>query len=96
MSARESPMPTLALLSTLLGALIGIRFRVFVLILAILFAVIVILAYGMAFATSVSYILIAIAVASSCLQIGYMFSLLARYGATLAREGRPGDAPTVR
>jgi hypothetical protein len=89
-------MPTLALLSTLLGALIGIRFRVFVLIPAILFAVIVILAYGMAFATGVSYILIAIAVASICLQIGYMSSLLARYVATLAREGRPGDAPTVR
>jgi hypothetical protein len=89
-------MSTLALFSTLLGAVIGMRFKVFVLILAILFAVIVTLAYGTAFATSGSRILIAIAVASSCLQIGYMFSLLARYGATLAREGRPGDAPTVR
>ena len=89
-------MSTLALLSILLGALIGMRFKVLVLIPTIAFALIVILAYSMAFATGASRILVAIAVASSCIQIGYMFSILARYGATLAREGRPGDAPTVR
>jgi hypothetical protein len=89
-------MSTLALLSTLLGALIGMRFKVLVLIPTIAFALIVILAYGMAFATGASRILIAIAVASSCMQIGYMFSILARYGTTLAREGRVRNAPTVR
>jgi uncharacterized protein YqgC (DUF456 family) len=89
-------MSTLVLLSILLGALLGMRFKVFVLIPAIAFALIVILAYGTAFRIGLSGIFLAIAVASSCLQIGYMFSLLARYGATLAREGRPGDAPTVR
>jgi len=72
------------------------RFRVFVLIPAIAFALIVILAYGLACRTGVSAILIAIAVASTCLQIGYMFSIIARYRTTLAREGRARNAPTVR
>ena len=89
-------MSTLALSSILLGALIGMRFKVFVLILGIAFALIVILAYGLANGLSVSGILIAIAVASSCLQVGYMFSILARYGATLAREEPPRNAPTIR
>ena len=89
-------MSTLGLLSILLGALIGMRFKVFVLIPTIAFAFIVMLAYGMAFETSVSRISIAIAVASSCLQIGYIFGILARYGTTLAREGRPRNAPTGR
>jgi hypothetical protein len=88
-------MSTLALVSTLLGALIGMRFKVLVLVPTITFALIVILAYGMAFATGASRILIAIAVASSCIQIGYMVSVLARYGTALAREGRR-NAPTVR
>jgi hypothetical protein len=89
-------MSTLVFLSTLLGAVLGMRFKVFVLVPAIAFALIVILAYGMASGTGLSGILIAIAVASSCLQIGYMVSILARYGATLAREGRPGNASTPR
>jgi hypothetical protein len=89
-------MSTLALVSTLLGALIGMRFKVLVLVPTITFALIVILAYGMAFATGASRILIAIAVASSCIQIGYMVSVLARYGTALAREGRARNAPTVR
>ena len=89
-------MSTLILLSILLGALLGIRFKVFVLIPAIAFALVVILAYGMAFATGASGILVAIAVASSCLQIGYMFSIIARHGTTLAREGRARNTPTLR
>jgi hypothetical protein len=71
------------------------RFKVFVLIPAIAFALIVILAYGMACGTGLSDILIAIAVASSCLQIGYIFSIIARYGTTLARAGRR-NASTAR
>jgi hypothetical protein len=81
-------MSTLVLLSTLLGALLGTRFKVFVLIPAIAVALIVILAYGMACGTGPSGILIAIAVASSCLQIGYIFSIMARYGTKLPRAGR--------
>jgi len=72
------------------------RFKVFVLIPAIAFALIVILAYGLACRTGVSAILIAIAVASSCLQVGYIFSIIARYGTTLARAGRPRNVSTVR
>ena len=89
-------MSTLVLLSILLGALLGMRFKVFVLIPAIAFALIVILAYGTAFRIGLSGIFLAIAVASSCLQIGYMFSIIARYGTTLAREGRARNTPTLR
>ena len=89
-------MSTLILLSILFGALMGVRFKVFVLIPAIPFTLIVMLAYGMAFGTSLSRISIAIAVAVSCLQIGYIFGILARYGTTLAREARPPNAPTGR
>jgi hypothetical protein len=89
-------MSTLVLLSTLLGALLGMRFKVFVLIPAIAFALIVILAYGTAFRIGLSGIFLAIAVASSCLQIGYIFSIIARYGIIMARAGRPRNASTVR
>ena len=81
-------MSTLILLATLLGAVLGMRFKVFILIPAIGFALIVILADGIARGTSVSGILIAAVIASSCLQIGYILSIITRYGIALARAGR--------
>jgi hypothetical protein len=81
-------MSILILLVTFLGAVFGMKFRVFILIPAIGFALIVILAHGIARGTSVSGILIAVLIAASCLQVGYIFSIVARYGIALACSGR--------
>jgi len=89
-------MSTLILLATLLGAVVGMRFKVFIVFPAIGVALIVILAHGIARGTSVSGILIAVLVASSCLQVGYIFSLVARYGIALARSGRKVSLRSVR
>jgi uncharacterized membrane protein len=89
-------MSTLTLLATLLGAALGMKFRVFILIPAIGFALVVILTYGIERGTSVSGILIAVLVASSCLQVGYIFSIVARYGIALARSGRKVSLRSVR
>ena len=71
-----------------IGAALGVRFKVLVLVPAIGLAFIAILAGGVARGDSVSTILIAIVLASSCLQIGYLCGILVRYGiAPASAEG---------
>jgi len=89
-------MSTLVLLATLLGAVLGMKFRVFILVPAIGFASVIILADGIACGTSVSGIVIAVLIASSCLQVGYIFSIAARYRIALARSGRKVSLRSVR
>jgi hypothetical protein len=75
-------------LAFLIGAVLGMKFKVLILIPAIGFALIVILAAGIARSDSISAILIAAALASSCLQIGYLCGAATRYSIGLARVGR--------
>jgi len=81
-------MSMLILLAFLLGAVLGMRFKVFILIPAIGFTLLAVLLVGAARGDSVSGMLIAAVLASSCLQIGYMFGIIARYSVALARVGR--------
>jgi hypothetical protein len=82
----------LILLAFLLGAVLGMRFKVFVLIPATGFALIAIFATSTARGNSLSGTLIAAVLASSCLQIGYLLGIIARYSVALARAGRTRKA----
>jgi hypothetical protein len=86
----------LIFLATLAGAGLGMRFKVFILIPTIGFILIIILAHGLARGTSVSGILIAAVLASSCLQVGYIFSISVRYSADSARSKRSASLRSVR
>jgi hypothetical protein len=72
------------------------KFRVFSLVPAIAFALMVVLADGIAHGTSMAGILIAVLVASSCLQVGYILSIVTRYRIALARSGRKVSLRSVR
>ena len=63
-----------------IGAALGVRFKVLILIPAIGLAFMAILAGGVARGDSALAILIAAVLASSGLQIGYLCSIIARYG----------------
>lgn len=76
------------LLAFLIGAALGMRLKVFILFPAIGLAWIVILAAGIARSDSISAILIAAVLASTCLQIGYLCGTATRYSIALARIGR--------
>jgi uncharacterized membrane protein len=75
-------------LAFLIGAVLGMRFKVLILIPAIGLVWIVILAAGIARDDNVSAILIAAVLASSFLQIGYLCGTATRYSIALARIGR--------
>ena len=62
------------------GAVLGMRFKVLVLIPAIGLAFIATLAGGLVRGDKASVVLIAVVVASSSLQIGYLGGILTRYG----------------
>ena len=69
------------------------RFKVLILIPAIGFAFVAILAGGIARSDSAFAILIAFVLVSSCLQIGYLCSILTRYGMAMARPGSRHKPP---
>jgi hypothetical protein len=77
-------MSMLALLSFLIGALLGMRFKVLILVpisLAITAVVVIAIARG----DGLSTMLLAEALVLCCLQIGYLGGLLTRYMLVLAR-----------
>lgn len=70
---------------TLIGALLGTRFKVLILVPAIGLAAMANAAGGIARGDSASTILIAVAIAAVCLQIGYLCGVVAQYASTTAR-----------
>jgi len=80
-------MSMLILLVSLIGAVLGLRFKVLILIPAIGFTIIAAVATGIAGGNGLLAILLAGVLASTCLQIGYLGGILARYSITLARAG---------
>jgi hypothetical protein len=78
-------MSTLILLVFLTGAVLGLRFKVLILAPAIGLALIVVVAMAIARGDGVASILLAGALASVCLQVGYLGGILTRYTMTLAR-----------
>ena len=73
------------LLVFLTGAVLGLRFKVLVLVPAMGLAIIAITATGMASGYSLAAVLTAGVLALICVQIGYIGGLLTRYAMTLAR-----------
>ena len=81
-------MSTVILLAFLLGAVLGMRFKVFILIPAIGLIFIAILAGAIACGSGMAGTLIAAVLASSSLQIGYVLGTIAQYSVALARAER--------
>jgi hypothetical protein len=72
----------------LIGAVLGMRFKVLILMPAIGFALVVVLAGGIAGGASLTATLIAAVLASICLQFGYLGGIGTRYGMALIRAAR--------
>ena len=81
-------MSTVILLAFLLGAVLGMRFKVFILIPAIGLIFIAILAGAIARGSGMAGTLIAAVLASSSVQIGYVLGTIAQYSVALARAER--------
>jgi hypothetical protein len=86
------PMSMLVLLAFFLGAVLGVRFKVFILIPVTGLALIAIFAVGAARGNSISATLIAGVLTLCCLQIGYILGIIALYSVTLARAERQRKA----
>lgn len=72
----------------LLGAVLGMRFKVLVLIPAVGFILISIAIGGVVHGDAVSVMLIAAVLGLGCLQLGYLCGAVARYSMVLARAQR--------
>jgi len=70
---------------TLVGAVLGTRFKVLILVPAIWLAAMANVAGGIVHGDSASTILTATVVAAVCLQIGYLCGIVAQYAGTVAR-----------
>jgi len=81
-------MLTLSLISLLAGAALGMRFKVLVLVPAIFLALLAILAGGISASASFSFVALAMVIAATCLQLGYLLGVGARYAMAAARAGR--------
>ena len=83
-------MTMLTIVSVLVGALLGIRFKVFILLPAVLLAVAVVTAVGLSRESGVWWIALEIVVIMTALELGYLGgSLAARIGRGRARLGVP-------
>ena len=74
----------------------GMRFKVLVLVPAIGLALITIVAVGFAGGNSLFAVAIAAALASCCLQLGYVFGAFTRYGLASDRFAKPPVQPYRR
>jgi hypothetical protein len=81
-------MAIIVLLVFLLGAVLGMRFKVLILIPVIAFALISIVAGGIGSGDSFWAALTAAVLASVCLQIGYLGGTVTRHTMALARAQR--------
>ena len=82
-------MTMFVLLVFLIGAVLGMRFRVFVLIPAIGITLTAILAVCIVRGDSIAAFAFTAVLAASCLQVGYLGGVATHYGTALARIGRP-------
>ena len=81
-------MSIVAILALLLGAVLGTRFKVLILLPATAGAVIMIAAGSIAGGVHGLAILVMAALASICLQLGYFGGVMTRYIIVVARAGR--------
>jgi len=81
-------MLTLSLMALLAGAALGMRFKVLVLVPTIFLTLLALLAVGISAEGGFSFIALAMVVAATCLQLGYLIAVGARYAVAAARAGR--------
>ena len=81
-------MPIFIPLLFLLGAVLGVRFKVIALLPGAAFAVFMVLAIGMANGADLATISINTAIALICLQFGYLGGIGTRYSMALIRAAR--------
>jgi hypothetical protein len=81
-------MSVLATITFMTGIVLGMRFKFLVLIPATVFAVVAIVAVGVAHADDTSSMVVAMLIATICLQAGYLGGLFGRYAAVVMRAAR--------
>jgi hypothetical protein len=82
-------MILLAIVSILIGALLGLRFRVFILVPAITFALVLVIGVGVARESGIWWIALEMVVVATALQLGYLGG--SAFAATrAARSGEDG------
>ena len=81
-------MTMLAMTAVLIGAVLGQRFKVLILVPAIIIGLAVILAIGMAHHDNLWSTLLAMALITTALQIGYLGGIVIRFVIAAARVGR--------
>ena len=81
-------MLTLSLASLLVGAVLGMRFRVLILLPAVFAALLAVLAVGITSSVSFPMVALAMVLAATCLQLGYLGGVAIRHAVALARSGR--------
>lgn len=86
-------MTILILLSFLIGAVLGMRYKVFILGPIIVANVTIILVGGAVAGVDFSTLFLATILAIICLQIGYFCGIITRYSMALARSGRSTKEP---
>ena len=87
-------MTMLVLCCALAGAVLGLRFKVLVLVPAIGLAVLIVVVSGVARADGTWAIVGAAAAVATVLQIGYLAGTLTRFAIASGRGGRPRPAAT--
>jgi hypothetical protein len=81
-------MSMLMLLAVLAGAVLGMRFKVLILVPAIGLMIVAVLVGGIVRGDGVSIVTITAFLAASCTQIGYLGGTVTRHTMTLLRAGR--------
>jgi 4-amino-4-deoxy-L-arabinose transferase-like glycosyltransferase len=85
-------MSTLILLAFLVGAVLGLRYKVLILAPAMGLAILAVIATSLAHHYSLPTTLIAGVLALTCVQIGYLGGILTRYAMILTRGGSQRNA----
>ena len=81
-------MSLLAIITLLTGALLGVRFKVLVLVPTVALAIVAVFAGGLAHHEEASSIGLAMLIATICLQVGYLGGLGANQAVMAIRAGR--------
>jgi hypothetical protein len=92
-SSGATPMSILILLVFLSGAVLGMKFRVFILAPAVGLSILAVCAVGYARGDAPPTLLVAATLALTAIQIGYLAGILTRHAMVSTRGGSPRKAP---
>ena len=89
-------MVVLGIIATLVGAVLGTRFKVLILVPAITLAMVTVAVTGGMASLSLVWMALAFALASTGLQVGYLGGIATRHAMAAARAGRIRDIHQAR